>query len=133
MENEQFSLLVVDDNDMNRDMLSRRLRRQGYRVAVAVNGRQALEMLRLETYHLVLLDVMMPEVNGYQVLEQLKADGRLSDIPVIMTSALDETDGIERCIALGAEAYLVKPFNPVLLKARIGACLEKRKSLPKQG
>ena len=133
MENEQFSLLVVDDNDMNRDMLSRRLRRQGYRVSVAVNGRQALEMLRLETYHLVLLDVMMPEVNGYQVLEQLKADGRLSDIPVIMTSALDETDGIERCIALGAEAYLVKPFNPVLLKARIGACLEKRKSLPKQG
>ena len=105
MENEQFSLLVVDDNDMNRDMLSRRLRRQGYRVSVAVNGRQALEMLRLEAYHLVLLDVMMPEVNGYQVLEQLKADGRLSDIPVIMTSALDETDGIERCIALGAEAY----------------------------
>jgi CheY-like chemotaxis protein len=123
----QFSLLVVDDNELNRDMLGRRLMRQGYRVSLAVDGRQALEMLREEAFDLVLLDIMMPEMNGFQVLEYLKADAALSRIPVIMTSALDELDGIERCIELGAEDYLTKPFNPVLLKARIIECLEKRR------
>ena len=133
MVNQQYSLLVVDDNEMNRDVLSRRLRRQGYRVAVAVDGRQALEMLQAEEFSLVLLDIMMPEMNGYQVLEHLKADSALRHIPVIMTTALDETDGIEKCIELGAEEYLTKPFNPVLLKARIGACLAKRKFRDMQG
>lgn len=119
-------LLVVDDNEINRDMLSRRLERQGYTVAVAENGRQALEMVKAQPFDLVLLDIMMPEMNGYQVLQHLKADPTLRHIPVIMISALDEMDSVVRCIEIGAEDYLPKPFNPVLLKARIGACLEKK-------
>ena len=120
----QYSLLVVDDNEMNRDMLSRRLRRQGYRVEVAVDGRQALDMLSQEEFNLVLLDIMMPEMNGYQVLERLKADQKLHHIPVIMTSSLDDMDGIDKCMELGADSYVTKPFNMVLLKTRVTACLE---------
>ncbi len=125
MVSQQYSLLVVDDNEMNRDMLSRRLERQGYRVTVAVDGRQALELLNLEEFNLVLLDIMLPVINGYQVLEQLKADQSLSHIPVIITTALDEADGKARCMELGADDYLTKPFNPVMLKSRISACLER--------
>ncbi len=124
---EHGSLLVVDDNEMNRDMLSRRLDRQGHMVAGAENGRQALEMIQTNSFDLVLLDVMMPELNGYQVLERLKADDDLRHIPVIMLSALDELDSVVRCIELGAEDYLSKPFNPVLLRARVNACLEKKR------
>ena len=126
MASQQYSLLVVDDNEMNRDLLSRRLERQGYRVTVAVDGRQALEILNREQFNLVLLDIMLPEVNGYQVLEQLKANKLLSHIPVIITTALDEADGKARCMELGAEDYLTKPFNPVKLKSRISDCLERR-------
>ena len=121
----QYSLLVVDDNEMNRDLLSRRLERQGYRVTVAVDGRQALEIMNREEFNLVLLDIMLPEMNGYEVLEHLKADQSLSHIPVIITTALDESDGKARCIELGAEDYLTKPFNPVILKSRISDCLER--------
>jgi CheY-like chemotaxis protein len=121
------TLLVVDDNEINRDVLSRRLERQGYTVAVATNGRQAWETVRTQKFDLILLDVIMPEMNGYQVLEQLKSDATLRDIPVIMISALDELDSVVRCIEMGAEDYLPKPFNPVLLRARIGACLEKKR------
>ncbi len=125
MASQQYSLLVVDDNEMNRDLLSRRLERQGYRVTVAVDGRQALEILNREDFNLVLLDIMLPEMNGYQVLEQLKADQSLCHIPVIITTALDEADGKAKCIELGAEDYLTKPFNPVMLKSRISDCLER--------
>ena len=125
MADPQYSLLVVDDNDMNRDMLSRRLERQGYRVTVAVNGRQALELLNHEQFNLVLLDLMLPEMNGYQVLEHLKADDVLSQIPVIMTTSLDEAAGKQKCLELGADDYLTKPFNPVQLKTRITECLER--------
>ena len=125
MVNPQYSLLVVDYNEMNLDLLSRRLERQGYRVTVAVDGRQALEFLNRDDYNLVLLDIMLPVMNGYQVLEQLKADQALSHIPVIITTALDEADGKARCLELGAEDYLTKPFNPVLLKSRISDCLER--------
>jgi len=121
------SLLVVDDNEMNRDMLSRRLERQGHTVAVAEGGRQALEMVRSEPFDLVLLDIVMPEVDGYQVLQGLKSDPSLQHIPVIMLSALDEMDSVVRCIQMGAEDHLSKPFDPVLLHARIGACLEKKR------
>lgn len=121
------TLLIVDDNEINRDVLSRRLERQGYTVAVAANGRQALETVRTRKFDLILLDVIMPEMNGYQVLEQLKSDATLRDIPVIVISALDELDSVVRCIEIGAEDYLPKPFNPVLLRARIGACLEKKR------
>jgi len=120
-------LLVVDDNDSNRDMLSRRLTHEGYDVLMAANGRQALELVKNEPVDLVLLDVMMPEMNGYEVLQHLKGHGTWRDIPVIMISALDEIESVVRCIERGAEDYLPKPFDPVLLRARIGACLEKKR------
>jgi CheY-like chemotaxis protein len=120
-------LLVVDDNEVNRDVLSRRLRQQGYPVSEAEDGRRALEYAKTHRVDLVLLDVMMPELDGYETLHQLKADQNLRDIPVIMISALDEVESVARCIEHGAEDYLPKPFNPVLLRARIGACLEKKR------
>ena len=120
-------ILVVDDNDDNRDMLARRLRRQGYEVQTAAGGRAALETLGRGTVDLVLLDVMMPDLDGYAVLQQLKANPDTRPIPVLMISALDELDSVVRCIQLGAEDYLGKPFDPVLLQARIGACLEKKR------
>ena len=122
------ALLVVDDNDDNRFTLTRRLAREGYtNLSSAVNGREALERLRADSFDLVLLDVMMPELNGYQVLEQMNADARLREIPVIMITALDQIDSVVRCIELGADDYLTKPFNPVLLRARVGASLEKKR------
>lgn len=121
------SLLVVDDNGVNRLMLSRHIQREGHRVAAAENGRQALAMISETAYDLVLLDVMMPEMDGYEVLEHLKADVRTRDIPVVVISGLDEMDSIVRCIELGAEDYLPKPFNPTLLRARINAGLEKKR------
>ena len=124
----QGFVLVVDDIAANRDVLSRRLERQGYTTATAENGRQALERLRADNFDLVLLDIMMPEMDGYEVLQHLKADEALRHIPVIMISALSELDSVVRCIELGAEDYLPKPFNPTLLKARIGACLEKKRA-----
>lgn len=119
-------VLVVDDNVMNRDVLMRRLERQGHRVEVAINGVEALDQLLLHPFDLVLLDIMMPEMDGYEVLRQMKASQSFSNIPVIMISALDDEEGIARCIEVGAEDYLAKPFNPVLLKARIGASLAKK-------
>ena len=124
------AILVVDDNDDNRYTLTRRLKRQGYdNVAVAENGRQALEMLAESDFDLALLDIMMPEINGYEVLERIKADERLRQVPVIMISALDEIESVVKCIELGAEDYLPKPFNLVLLRARVGASLEKKRML----
>jgi len=120
------SLLVVDDNSMNRIMLSRYITRLGYSAGLAENGRQALEKLQDEPYDLVLLDVEMPEMDGYQVLEHLKAHPRLRDIPVIMISAVEDLESVVRCIELGAQDYLPKPFNPVLLRARLSACLERK-------
>ena len=118
--------MVVDDTEMNRDMLCALLAADGHESAVAGNGRVALEAIKKSSFDLILLDVMMPEMNGYQVLEQLKADPSLRNIPVIVLSALDEIGSVVRCIELGAEDYLPKPFDPVLLRARIGACLEKK-------
>ncbi|HPH96351.1 MAG TPA: histidine kinase dimerization/phospho-acceptor domain-containing protein [Anaerolineaceae bacterium] len=120
------NLLVVDDNEDNRDVLARYLQRLGHVVLRAENGLRALEMLRVEPCDLILLDIMMPEMNGYQMLEHLKADTRLRDIPVIMISALDEMDNVVRCIEMGAEDYLTKPFNATLLRARVQACLDKK-------
>ena len=119
MTSHRYSLLVVDDNEMNRDLLTRRLERQGYQVTVAVDGLQALEILDQADFDLILLDIMLPIMNGYQVLEHLKADESLSQVPVIIATSLDEADGKAKCLALGAEDYLTKPFNPVVLKSRI--------------
>src|SRR6476646_1428888 len=120
-------LLIVDDNKVNRLLLSRNLQMQGHSAALAENGRVALEMLRRETFDLLLLDIEMPEMDGFAVLERLKADPQLRDLPVIVTSSVEGLDNIVRCIGLGAEDYLPKPVNAVLLKARIGACLEKKR------
>jgi signal transduction histidine kinase/DNA-binding response OmpR family regulator len=122
------ALLVVDDIEDNRFALSRRLARHGYlNVTTAADGRQALELLKSRPFDLVLLDIMMPNVNGYEVLAEMKANDSLRHIPVIMISAVDEIDSVIRCIELGAEDYLSKPFNPTLLRARVGACLERKR------
>ena len=123
MTSNKYSLLVVDDNEMNRDLFTRRLERQGYQVTVAVDGLQALEKLHQADFDLVLLDIMLPVMNGYQVLEHLKADESLSQVPVIIATSLDEADGKARCMALGADDYLTKPINPGMLKSRISDCL----------
>jgi len=120
-------VMVVDDNETNRDLLTRWLVREGYTVCTAVNGVQALSLLETTPCDLLLLDVMMPELNGFEVLQRIKFDPALRHLPVLMVSALTELDAVVRCIALGAEDYLTKPFNPILLRARVGACLEKKR------
>jgi sigma-B regulation protein RsbU (phosphoserine phosphatase) len=122
------ALLVVDDNEDNRYTLTRRLTREGYtNLTTATNGREALDLLRSKPFDLVLLDIMMPDMNGYEVLEHLKANPQLRNVSVIMISALSEIDSVVRCVELGAEDYLPKPFNPTLLRARVGASLEKKR------
>ncbi len=125
MSDESSLILVVDDNEMNRDMLSRRLKRLGHRTMVAEDGQKALDAIHENQFDLVLLDIMMPNLNGYDTLEQIKTTESTQHIPVIMISAVDDLESVVRCIELGAEDYLFKPFNPVLLKARVGASLEK--------
>ena len=153
LRNAAARLLVVDDNKVNRLLMTRSLELQGHSVNSAENGRVALEMLRRESFDLLLLDMEMPEMDGFQVLEQLgrepfdlllldmempEMDGfevleqlvrdlQLRDMPVIVTSSLEGIENVVRCIELGAEDYLMKPVNPVLLKARIGASLEKKR------
>ncbi|MGD2039187.1 MAG: response regulator, partial [Anaerolineae bacterium] len=127
MTEEQGHVLVVDDNRMNRIKLSRSLEQQGHTVGLAEDGRQALKMLGTGSFDVVLLDILMPGMDGYQVLETIKADPELRDIPVIVISALDEVESAVRCIEMGAEDYLPKPFNPVLLRARLNASLQKKK------
>jgi adenylate cyclase len=129
MSDTRHLILVVDDNEMNRDMLSRRLQRQKYEVIVAEDGEKALSIIKHHPFNLVLLDIMMPNLSGYEVLERLKADAETQHIPVIMISAVDDLDSVVRCIELGAEDYLFKPFNPVLLKARVGASLRKERNI----
>jgi len=120
-------LLIIDDNKVMRLLLARGLEQQGHSVAMAENGRQGLERLRAERFDLVLLDIQMPEMDGLQVLEHITGDRELREIPVIMISSLDEVDGVARCIQMGAEDYLFKPPNPVLLRARILSSLEKKR------
>jgi sigma-B regulation protein RsbU (phosphoserine phosphatase) len=121
------SVLVVDDVAENRDLLVRRLKRLGITdVEEAVNGVAALAAIERRNFDLVLLDIMMPEMNGYQVLEHLRQNGRIHDLPIIVISALTEIEPVVRCIELGAEDYVSKPFNPTLLRARVMATLEKK-------
>jgi sigma-B regulation protein RsbU (phosphoserine phosphatase) len=125
-------ILVVDDVEANRDLLSRRLKQQGHAVAMAENGRRALEMVRAEPFDLVLLDIMMPEMDGYQVLAEMMGDPVLKHVPVIMISAVTEMESVVKCVEMGATDYLPKPFNAVLLKARVGATLEKKRLRDKE-
>lgn len=120
-------LLVTDDNKVNRLLLKRSVEQYGHKVSTAENGRIALEMLRHGDYDILLLDIEMPEMDGFQVLKELTTDVHLRDLPVIVTSSLEGIDNIVRCIEMGAEDYLTKPVNPVLLKARINATLEKKR------
>lgn len=121
------SALVVDDDAMNRMVLQRSLEREGHAVRVASNGRAALELLRSEPFDIVLLDVLMPEMDGLELLELIQSDDELRATPVIMISALEDMASVVRCIELGAEDYLPKPFDPVLLRARINGCLTKKR------
>ncbi len=121
------SLLVVDDQESNRNFLSRRFKKQGFDVQEAENGALALEMIRSQDFDLILLDIMMPGIDGYQILAKLKNDEKLRHIPVIMISGLDEIDGVVRCIKMGAEDYLQKPFHHVILNAKVSATLERKR------
>src|SRR5262245_18033443 len=120
-------VLIADDNKVNRLLLSRSVELLGHGVSLAENGRIALERLRSEAFDLLLLDIEMPELDGFAVLEQLKTDPQLREVPVIVTSSVEGLDNVVRCINLGAEDYLRKPVNQVLLKARIRASLEKKR------
>ena len=124
---EPARLLVVDDNKINRMLLSRSLEMQGHLVETAENGKEGLEKLRSGAFDLVLLDIEMPEMDGFQVLEACLKDVELRQLPIIMTSAMDELDAVVKCVELGAEDYLTKPINPVLLRARVNASLEKKR------
>jgi adenylate cyclase len=125
--NEARTLLVVDDNEMNRDMLARRLARHGHHVVIAEDGIRALNLLKTTPVDMILLDLMMPGLSGYEVLERLKADPNTAHLPVIVISAIDELDSIVKCLELGAEDHLPKPFNPVILRARVEASLNKKR------
>lgn len=120
-------VLIVDDTPGNRDLLSRRVHREGYLVETAEDGREALAKLRAEPFDLVLLDVEMPEMDGPELLETLRNDAELSRLPVIMVSAVDDIDVIVRCLELGADDYLAKSFEPAILRARMGAVLERKR------
>ena len=120
-------VLVVDDNETNRDLLARRLTREGHRVELAVDGFDALAKLAADDFDLILLDIMMPGLNGYEVLERLKADEALRDLPVILISALADDDNMVKGISLGADDFLPKPFNPHILRARVGASLARKR------
>ena len=122
----QGHILVVDDHKTNRMKMSFALRKLGHTVDLAENGRQALDMLRAQPFDLVLLDLIMPEMDGYQVLEQMKSDDVLRNIPVILVTAEQATESVAKGIELGADDYLPKAFDPVLLETRVGACLEKK-------
>jgi class 3 adenylate cyclase len=122
-------LLVVDDDEANRELLARRLRQQGFTPTVAGGGVEALQALRAQPFDLVLLDLVMPGLDGYEVLTRMKSDPVLAALPVIMISAMDQAEGIARCLEAGAEDYLPKPFDPVLLRARVGAALERKRLL----
>ncbi len=127
MQTEEEQILVVDDIQDNRDLLGRYLKKEGFSVLMAENGRVAIEMMRARKIDLVLLDIMMPEMDGYEVLKIVGDDSELRNIPIIVITAVDELDSVVRCIELGADDYLVKPFIKPLLHARVGACLEKKR------
>jgi DNA-binding response OmpR family regulator len=120
-------MLVVDDVEWNRELLYYRLIRRGHRVTLAEDGKSALQMMRNDSFDIVLLDIMMPQMDGYQVLDIMKKDSELRHLPVIVISAVTEINSMARCIEMGAEDYLFKPFNPILLNARITAVLEKKR------
>lgn len=130
MADQSLNVLIVDDDEMNRDTLARRLRQQGCRYEMAENGAEAIAMIQPHKYDLILLDIMMPEVDGYSVLSHLKNDPELKRLPVIMISAVEEMESVMKCMELGADDYLTKPLDPNLLKAAVERCVRFKVSLP---
>lgn len=124
---EQGQLLVVDDDEANRELLQRRLEKLGYQVSTCVDGESALTLAKQEPVELLLLDLVMPQRSGYEILVEIKSEPDLKHLPVLMISALDQMEGITHCIEAGAEDFISKPFDPVFLRARIGAALEKKR------
>src|SRR5690606_13016081 len=120
-------ILVVDDNEMNRDVLSRRLLRQGHTVDMAVDGREALGLIEAGDYDLVLLDIMMPVMNGFELLERLRGDDRFRHLPIVMISALDDAESITKAIGMGADDHLPTPFTPQSLRGRVGAGVARKR------
>ena len=120
------SILVIDDEEINRDLLTRRLTHQGHVVLTADSGEAPLALAARECVDLILLDVLMPGLSGYDVLSRHQGRRGLREIPVLMISALDQTSSVTRCIALGADDYLTKPFDPLVLRARVNSCLRKK-------
>jgi len=126
-EPDKARILVVDDNTINLKIITDLIEVMGYDSLMAENGLYALSTLEKQDCDLVLLDICMPDMDGYQVLEYMKNDSHLCQIPVIMISAIDDMDSVVRCIENGADDYMVKPFNHTILKARINACLERKR------
>lgn len=124
MDRTYCSLLVVDDDEFNRDLLSRRLSREGYNIATAVNGENALSILETEIFDLILLDIMMPDIDGIEVLKRIRSCPTLRDTPVMMVTALTDREIVMQCIELGANDYITKPFDMLLVKSRVWRCLE---------
>jgi serine phosphatase RsbU (regulator of sigma subunit) len=122
-----MKILIVDDLDVNRDLLLRRMRRMGHDAGEAENGRDALEKMEQEAWDLVLLDITMPVMDGYETLRQLRANPRHVHTPVVMVSAIDDTESVVRCLELGADDYVTKPFNPIILQARVESSLAKKR------
>lgn len=130
MVEQSLNVLIVDDDEMNRDTLARRLRQQGCTYEMAENGAEAIAMIKPHKYDLILLDIMMPEVDGYSVLSHLKNDPELKNLPVIMISAVEEMESVMKCMELGADDYLTKPLDPNLLKAAVARCLRSKGAIP---
>jgi PleD family two-component response regulator len=127
METQSGRILVVDDHKTNRLKMSFAVKKEGHEVETAENGLEAMEMLRAKPFDLVLLDILMPVMDGYEVLERMKGDDRLRDIPVLVISSVQEMESVVKGIQLGAEDYLPKSFEPVFLKTRVDTCLEKKR------
>ena len=125
MTDQPIHILAVDDNRMNRLKLARSLEGEGYSVAQADGGRAALDMLRSKAFDLVLLDILMPEVDGFQVLREMMDDAALRDIPVIVISGLEDMESVERCMAAGADDFLNKSVEPAVLQDRVRKILDK--------
>jgi len=124
MVNENFTLLVVDDGEENRDILSRRLKAAGFKTETAKDGQQAMDVLHEKVIHLVLLDIMMPEVDGITLLSQIRADSTFDDMPVIMVTAIDVVNVAQDCLRKGACAYVTKPYDMDVIKQKIRLCLK---------
>ena len=128
MSESTYRVLVVDDNRMNRLKLTRALSTEGYDVSEASGGQEAVKMLQSQVFHLVLLDILMPDVDGFQVLEKMQSDHGLAKIPVIMVSAVDEQEDVQKCLTMGAVDYITKPFDAEVLKVRVRSNLGKASS-----